>query len=130
MALENAKKFLEQAMKDEALRARVSEKEPEEVAAIAGELGFEVTAAELTQAELALRRASAKGEENMELSVNDLDQVAGGDFWAGDDAPDGHEMGCAISWHHYTYQKENNIWCNMSYYCDGKHQEAPNWMDV
>jgi hypothetical protein len=36
MALENAKRFLEQVMKDEALRARAAEKEPAEDAAIAG----------------------------------------------------------------------------------------------
>ena len=68
--------------------------------------------------------------EPKELTPDELDKAAGGTWWTGEDAPDGHEMGCAISWHHYTYQKENNIWCNMSYYCDGKHQEAPNWMDV
>jgi predicted ribosomally synthesized peptide with nif11-like leader len=43
MALENARKFLEQVMKDKALRARTAEKEPVEVVAIARELGFDVT---------------------------------------------------------------------------------------
>ena len=121
MALENAKKFLEQAMKDEALRARVSEKEPGEVAAIAGELGFEVTAAELTQAELALRLAPANREKSVELNVNDLAQVAGGDFWAGDDAPDGHEMGCLITYHQWWTCEENKWWCHNYYY--GEHGE-------
>ena len=121
MALENAKKFLEQAMKDEALRARVSEKEPGEVAAIAGELGFEVTAAELTQAELALRLAPANREKSVELNVNDLAQVAGGDFWAGDDAPDGHEMGCFITYHQWWTCEENKWWCHNYYY--GEHDE-------
>ena len=121
MALENAKKFLEQAMKDEALRARVSEKEPGEVAAIAGELGFEVTAAELTQAELALRLAPANREKSVELNVNDLAQVAGGDFWTGDDAPDGHEMGCLITYHQWWTCEENKWWCHNYYY--GEHGE-------
>ena len=116
MALENAKKFLEQAMKDEALRARVSEKEPAEVAAIAGELGYEVTAAELTQAELALRLAPANREKSVELNVNDLAQVAGGMFWDGDDAPDGHEMGCFITYHHWLTCEENKWWCKHFYY--------------
>ena len=44
MAFENAKKFLEQVLKDEGLRARTVEKEPVEVVAIAKELGFDVTA--------------------------------------------------------------------------------------
>ena len=127
MALENARKFLEQVMKDKALRARTAEKEPAEVVAIAKELGLEATAEELEQAVKAMRQ---EAEEPKELTLDEMDKAAGGVWWTGEDAPDGHEMGCAISWHHYTYQKENNIWCNMSYYCDGKHQEAPNWMDV
>ena len=121
MALENAKKFLEQVMKDEALRARVSEKEPGEVAAIAGELGFEVTAAELTQAELALRLAPANREKSVELNVNDLAQVAGGMCWDGDDAPDGHEMGCFITYHQWWTCEENKWWCHNYYY--GEHGE-------
>jgi predicted ribosomally synthesized peptide with nif11-like leader len=124
VALENAKKFLEQAMKDEALRARVSEKEPGEVAAIAGELGFEVTAAELTQAELALRLAPANREKSVELNVNDLAQVAGGMFWDGDDAPDGHEMGCFITYHQWWTCEENKWWCHNYYY--GEHGEIIN----
>ena len=124
MALENAKKFLDQAMKYEALRARLSEKEPGEVAAIAGELGFEVTAAELTQAELALRLAPANREKSVELNVNDLAQVAGGMFWDGDDAPDGHEMGCFITYHQWWTCEENKWWCHNYYY--GEHGEIIN----
>ena len=127
MALENARKFLEQVMKDKALRARTAEKEPAEVVAIARELGLEATAEELEQAVKAMRQ---EAEEPKKLTLDEMDKAAGGVWWTGEDAPDGHEMGCAITWHHYMYQKENNIWCNMSYYCDGKHQEAPNWMDV
>ena len=124
MALENAKKFLEQVLKDEALRARVSEKEPGEVAAIASELGFEVTAAELTQAELALRLAPANREKSVELNVNDLAQVASGMFWDGDDAPDGHEMGCFITYHQWWTCEENKWWCHNYYY--GEHGEIIN----
>ena len=127
MALENARAFLEQVMKDNALRARTAEKEPAEVVAIARELGLEVTAEELEQAVKAMRQ---EAEEPKELTLDEMDKAAGGVWWTGEDAPDGHEMGCAISWHHYMYQKENNIWCNLAYYCNGKHQEAPNWMDV
>ena len=127
MALENAKIFLEQVLKDEALRARIAEKEPTEVAAIAGELGLDVTAEELEQAVKAMRREAG---EQKELSLDEMDKAAGGVWWTGEDAPDGHEMGCAISWHHYRYQKDNNIWCNRSYYCNGEHQQAPNWLNV
>ena len=127
MALENARAFLEQVMKDKALRARTAEKEPAEVVAIARELGLEATAEELEQAVKAMRQEAG---EPKELTPDELDKAAGGTWWTGEDAPDGHEMGCAISWHHYMYQKENNIWCNLAYYCNGEHQQAPNWMDV
>ncbi len=102
----------------------MSEKEPAEVAAIAGELGYEVTAAELTQAELALRLAPANREKSVELNVNDLAQVAGGMFWDGDDAPDGHEMGCFITYHQWWTCEENKWWCHNYYY--GEHGEIIN----
>ena len=124
MALENARKFLEQVMKDKALRARTAEKEPAEVVAIARELGLEATAEELEQAVKAMRQ---EAEEPKELTLDEMDKAAGGVWWTGEDAPDGHEMGCAISWHHYMYQKENNIWCNKTYYCNNHYKIQIDW---
>ena len=74
MALENARKFLEQVMKDKALRARTAEKKPVEVVAVARELGFDVTEEELGEAVKAMRRA----EEPQELSLDELDEVSAG----------------------------------------------------
>ena len=125
MALENAKKFLEQVLKDGALRARMAEKDPAEAAAIAKELGLDVTAEELEQAVKAMRRAG--GEATKELSPDEMDKAAGGSFWTGEDAPDGHEMGCIAFYHQYNYQKENNIWCNKSYYCNHHYQIQIDW---
>ena len=45
----------------------------------------------------------------------------------GEDAPDGHEMGCIWFYHHYIYQKEMNIWCKKSYYCNGKYEIEIDW---
>ncbi len=127
MAVENAKKLLERIMKDAALRARAAEKGPAEVAALAKELGYDVTAEELARAEQDLRAPSGSGETPVELDVDDLDKAAGGSFFLGEDAPDGHEMGCIAIYHHYNYQKENNIWCNRAYYCNHSYEIEVDW---
>ena len=53
----------------------------------------------------------------MELNPDELDKAAGGWLWTSEDAPDGHEMGCIASYHHYNWSKENGIWCKQDYYC-------------
>ena len=126
MALENARKFLEQVMKDKALRARTAEKEPAEVVAIAKELGFDVTAEELEEAVKAMRKTA--GEATKELSIDELGKVAGGIFWTGEDAPDGHEMGCFMTYHHRQWCADNNIWCKSTFYCTGSYtSDDPDW---
>ena len=127
MALENAKMFLNQIMKDKALRARVAGKAPDGVAVIAKELGFDVTAEELKQAEQDLRIPSTTGEKPVEMNLDDMDKVAGGAAFMGEDAPDGHEMGCLWAYHHYNYQKENNIWCQKAYYCNHYYEIEVDW---
>ena len=124
--LENTKQFLEQAMKDEALRGRVMEKGPAEMVAIAKELGFDVTAEELEEAVKAMRKAA--GEATKELSIDELGKVAGGIFWTGEDAPDGHEMGCFMTYHHHQWSVDNNIWCKSTFYCTGSYtSDDPDW---
>ena len=127
MNKENAKIFLEQVMKDEALRARIADKEPADVVEIAKELGFDVTADDLAQAERALRNASGTAEAPVELAPGEMDMVVGGSAFLGEDAPDGHEMGCIAFYHHYNYQLENNIWCKRSYYCKGVYEIEIDW---
>ncbi len=117
MSLENAKKFLERALADEPLRERVTEKEPAGGAARAKELGFDVTAEELDAAVRAMRQAA--GEEPKELDPDEMDKAAGGAIWTGEDAPDGHEMGCAIFYHKREYSEENDVWCKQKWYCKG-----------
>lgn len=120
MSIETAKRFLEQVKADEQLQKRMSGLKPGEVEGFAKELGFDVTGEEV---EKALRQLRETGEQPKDLDPDELDNVAGGYWWMGEDAPDGHEMGCDITYHHYSYQKENNIWCNKEYYCNGDYKQ-------
>ena len=112
MAKENAKKFLEKAMKDEALREVLAGKTAEEATAEALAQGFEVTEEELVEAVKELRQ-----EGRLQLSDSDLEKVSGGSWWQGEDAPDGHEMGCILSYHGYSWSKKHDTWCESSWYC-------------
>ena len=38
-------------------------------------------------------------KDDRKLSVDELDAVSGGAFWLGEDAPDGHELGCWNIWY-------------------------------
>jgi len=116
MAMESAKKFLEQMMSDEALRASVAKKDAAGVAAAAKEMGFDLTQVELLQA-LKLLQQKDKSEPEI-LSPDDLTKVSGGALFFGDDAPDGHEMGCSVVYHDYQWQKQHNIECKSSHYTD------------
>lgn len=114
MAYEDAKNYLEKAIKDEELRTRLEGKEPDEAAVMAKELGFDVSAEEIVQAERDLRISST--EVNIELSPEDLDKAAGGYWWAADDSPiDGHELFCIFTWHDSSWSKEHDDWCTKNY---------------
>lgn len=89
----------------------------------AAALGYELDREEIL--------ASVKDEEH-EMSEDELEAVSGGYVWAGDDAPDGHELTCLVWYYHGWldfYQ------CNQYTYCkDGKGQvhvfnEAPYMYD-
>ena len=101
MAFENAKKFLTQVSKDEALRARVMEKEPAEVAAMAKELGFDLTLEELKAAMKAFKPAD--GSRPQELTMDMMEQAAGGKPYAGEGVIDFLSwVACGFN-HHYVY---------------------------
>ena len=118
MAIEQARKFFEQVQADEDLRARTQQADLAEGVGIAAELGLEVTADELLEVTNELRAArGASAESPVELEDSELDKVAGGAYWEGEDAPDGHEMGCVWFYHGKAWQRENNIWCHSAYYC-------------
>lgn len=72
-------------------------------------------AAALMGYELSDEDLAAADKEGRELSLDELSEVSGGYFWAGDDAPDGHELECVAFfyngwqdfyyWNAYTYCK-------------------------
>lgn len=114
MANNAAIEFLKKVFTDEMLEARLHEKGPGEAVAVAAEMGIEVTEEELLAAEQMLRKGSGPNVE--ELDEADMDLVAGGARWQGDDAPDGHEMGCERFFYGYETCKEKGYWCTREYY--------------
>ena len=121
MSKETAKKLIAELQTNEELKAKVQGiTDPGQLVKAAVDAGYDVTAGELTEAEKEFRAEKAK---KTKLSVEELDAVAGGAVWNGEDAPDGHEMGCFTSYHHYDYQKDTGIWCQESYYCEQNYEE-------
>ena len=106
MSKESAKKLISELQTNEELKAKIA--------------GI-TDPAELT-------KKAEKTDEK--LSLDDLDAVAGGYMWKGEDAPDGHELGCALSYHQHDYQIENNIWCNRFSYCNSNYQEQKHCKDM
>lgn len=114
MATENARNFLKSIESDEALLEQIRKMEPEEIVQLARERGFDVTATELEAAAKQQRTPSA--EEVRELDLDEMDNAAGGWLFYGDDAKDGHEMGCTLSYHGMEWSIENHEWCRYEYY--------------
>ncbi len=121
MSKETAKKLIAELQTNNELKAKIKDiSDPAELAAKAVEMGYDVTLDELVEAEKKFKTEKAK---KTRLSVEELETVAGGMVWQGEDAPDGHEMGCAVSYHDYYYQKDTGTWCKDNYYCDQNSQE-------
>ncbi len=116
MSKETAKRLIEELQTNEELQAKIKGiTDPVQLVKAAVDAGYDVTAGELTEAEKEFRAEKAK---KTKLSVEELEAVAGGMVWHGEDAPDGHEMGCVVSYHDYDYQEKAGIWCEDNYYCD------------
>ena len=120
MSKKTVKKFIDELGKNEELRAKVQGvSDLSETVKIAADMGYDLTIEELMKVDKELRREqSEKTDETVkELSADELGEAAGGLVWKGEDAPDGHEMGCAIFYHGYSYQFDKGLWCNKSYWC-------------
>ena len=115
MSVESARSFLEKAMHDETIMAEIRKREPEAIPALAGDMGFDATLEELEAAADECCRTA--GETPQELAPEEIDVMAGGTLWGGEDAPDGHEMGSALTYHHAGWSKENDMWCSRNFYC-------------
>ncbi len=129
MAMEQAAQFLQEMRTNEKIKERLgdlSEITDEKrayglLADAAKNAGFEVTEEELEEAVKArqqelLQQAGEVSESIQSLKVEDLDQVAGGYWWAADDSPiDGHELFCLLTYHGIEWSKENDDWCTKNY---------------
>ena len=95
--------------------------DPADLAKLVNEVGCDATLEELMEADREMRAEQAKktDETEKELSAEELGAAAGGREWAGEDAPDGHELGCTIFYHYYWYQANQNLWCKNMHYCNG-----------
>ncbi|MBR5088530.1 MAG: hypothetical protein IK093_03795 [Ruminiclostridium sp.] len=89
----------------------------------ANDSGFDVTMEDLLEVEKALREAKAEETDEVALSLDDVEDVAGGATVTinGEDASDGHEIGCDASWHGYNWCEDNNEWCKKDFYCSGSY---------
>ena len=86
-------------------------------------LGFDLTEEEIREgfkeAEAQRRKRTAVVTDEIEkLPDDEMESAAGGVLWDGEDAPDGHEMGCILTYHGRNWQIEHGIWCEHSFYCD------------
>ena len=121
MSKKTAKKLIAELQTNEELKAKIEGiADPAELVKAAADAGYDVTVEEMAAAEKEYRAEQA---HKTKLSVEELDTVAGGAVWKGEDAPDGHEMGCEISYHHYSYQEETGTWCDINYYCEQNYEE-------
>ena len=118
MAKKQAIEFLKQLDTDEALQEQLRKKTPKEAAEVARGLSFDVTEDELTQAAAALKAERANPGKLEKLTLEKLDTAVGGMFWDGELAPDGHEMGCLLSWYGDQWQEKNGIYCGKMNLCN------------
>ena len=123
MAADNAKAFIEKMLSDPELQEKVGSAGPEDITGIAKELGFDTSAEEIEKVYKEMR--SASGDIPEELSEDEIDNIAGGRVWCGEDAPDDHEMGCSIFYHGYSWQEENDVWCKKNYFCQSGRYAEP-----
>ena len=116
MSKESAKKLIAELQTNNELKAKIAGiTAPAELTKKAVEAGYDVTEAELIEAEKEFRKEKAESTD-AKLSMDDLDAVAGGAYWRGEDAPDGHEMGCIACYYSEDWSKKTHNFCNHKYY--------------
>ena len=122
MSLTTAKKLIEELQTNEELRAKTEGiTDPAEMVKKAVEAGYDVTLEEMLNAEREYRaeQAAKTDEQSIELTADELESVAGGQLFIGDNAPDGSEIGCIACYHGKQYSIENDVWCTGSWIEDG-----------
>ena len=116
MSMENAKKLINELQSSDEMKAKIEGiTDPKDLLKAANEAGYDVTLEELIEADREFRATHAA---KTELSQEELEAVAGGELWRGDDASDGHEFYCKLSYHEKEYQFETEEWCLRIYLCN------------
>ena len=120
MSKENAQKLFAELKTNKEFREKIhSYDTPADIVKAAVEAGYDVTEAELAEAEQELRKQVAQrtDAQSEELSPDKLENAAGGLFFFGETAPDGHEMGCLVLYHTEGWQLRQNISCKDNFFC-------------
>ena len=86
-------------------------------------LGFDLTEEEIREGFQAVeterrKKTADASEEIVDLPDDEMGYASGGAFWEGEEAPDGHEMGCFLTYHNRAWQEAFGIWCEKMYYCN------------
>ena len=86
---------------------------------IAPKLGFDVSETDIREAVAALaKERQAKTAADVEkLSDDEVAQASGGDLWFNEDAPDGHEYDCVLTYHSKDWQISHGYSCDMVHLC-------------
>lgn len=114
MSQQEAKRLLEDVLANDELAEQFLEMDFAAAAELACGLGYDVTEKDLGTAVDERRKAAFV--EPVALSEEELDQVAAGLSVGVELAPDGHEMGCFLSWHGRKWQNEHDVACSHNYY--------------
>ena len=90
-----------------------------EMVEFARKAGYDVTEESLAEAEKEARTILSAESDNAALGIRltpeETEAIGGGEMWFGDNASDGHELGCAIAYHGRGYEEK----CKETYYCNG-----------
>ena len=117
MSKETAQKLFAALETNKELKEKLAGLEsPADIVKAAAEAGYDVTEAELIEAEKELRKQRAQ-KTDAELSADELESAAGGSLWTCEDAPDGHEIFCLLTYHSKSYSKETGNYCKEAFFC-------------
>ncbi|MBR2768882.1 MAG: Nif11-like leader peptide family natural product precursor [Lachnospiraceae bacterium] len=114
MSKEQAVKFLNLLESDSEAQEKFREKGPEEAIAYAKSLHFDLTAEELEEAAVEIRRQRVHKNMPGKLQEQELDLVTGGEHEVG---PEGHDLGCFLYFYDYDFQMKYMIFCNKNDLC-------------
>ena len=128
MSKETAKKLIAELQTNEELKAKIAGiTDKDELVKKAVEAGYDVTLEEMLEADSEYRTETAAKTDaaSEELSLDELESAAGGEFGYTENARDGHELFCLASYHDMDYSKEKNDWCNKELVVDRVRVKRP-----